>query len=88
MACGFYPVEFADFWLADQLNSLVVLFLDSEFMICFYAINGVTTRDTVELGKFQFLIIFVKKTLFFLFLLKQICIYSIFLKLLFKFHPS
>jgi len=53
VACGFYPVEFADFWLADQLNSLVVLFLDSEFMICFYAINGVTTRDTVELETFR-----------------------------------
>lgn len=40
IACGFYPVEFADFWLADQLNSLASLFLDFEFIICFYGFDG------------------------------------------------
>lgn len=40
VACGFYPVQFADFWLADQLNSLVSLFLDFEFIICYYGIDG------------------------------------------------
>uniref|UniRef100_H2YB42 SPX domain-containing protein n=1 Tax=Ciona savignyi TaxID=51511 RepID=H2YB42_CIOSA len=39
-ACGFYRVEFADFWLADQLNSLAVLFMDAEFLCCFYAYDG------------------------------------------------
>jgi len=33
----FYPVSFGDFWLADQLNSIVVVFLDFEFMLCFYS---------------------------------------------------
>ncbi|XP_052789800.1 xenotropic and polytropic retrovirus receptor 1-like [Mya arenaria] len=33
----FHHVGFADFWLADQLNSLVTVLLDFEFMACFYA---------------------------------------------------
>ncbi|PIK45820.1 putative xenotropic and polytropic retrovirus receptor 1-like [Apostichopus japonicus] len=33
----FYPVGFADFWLADQLNSLQCVLLDFEFLICFYS---------------------------------------------------
>nr|CAB3267800.1 xenotropic and polytropic retrovirus receptor 1 homolog [Phallusia mammillata] len=40
VACGFYPVEFADFWLADQLNSLANLFVDAEFIICFYGFDS------------------------------------------------
>ncbi|XP_047098498.1 xenotropic and polytropic retrovirus receptor 1 isoform X2 [Schistocerca piceifrons] len=35
----FFYVNFADFWLADQLNSLVVVFTDLQFLICFYATN-------------------------------------------------
>ena len=31
---------FADFWLADQLNSLVAALLDFQFLICLYARNG------------------------------------------------
>ena len=33
----FHPVGFADFWLADQLNSLQTVLLDIEFFICFYS---------------------------------------------------
>ncbi|KAJ8299891.1 hypothetical protein KUTeg_021410 [Tegillarca granosa] len=33
----FHHVGFADFWLADQLNSLVTVLLDFEYMVCFYA---------------------------------------------------
>lgn len=32
----FHRVEFADFWLADQLNSLVVVLMDLEYLVCFY----------------------------------------------------
>ena len=32
---GFVPVTFVDFWFADQLNSLVSVFLDFEFTVCF-----------------------------------------------------
>ncbi|XP_064416000.1 solute carrier family 53 member 1 isoform X3 [Latimeria chalumnae] len=32
----FHKVEFADFWLADQLNSLGMILMDLEYMICFY----------------------------------------------------
>ena len=30
---------FADFWLADQLNSLVAALLDFQFLICLYIRN-------------------------------------------------
>uniref|UniRef100_A0A3P9HQC7 Xenotropic and polytropic retrovirus receptor 1 homolog n=1 Tax=Oryzias latipes TaxID=8090 RepID=A0A3P9HQC7_ORYLA len=33
----FHRVGFADFWLADQLNSLVTVLMDLEYMICFYS---------------------------------------------------
>ncbi|XP_050311951.1 LOW QUALITY PROTEIN: xenotropic and polytropic retrovirus receptor 1-like [Anthonomus grandis grandis] len=36
----FFYVTFADFWLADQLNSLVTLFTDLQYFVCFYASNG------------------------------------------------
>ncbi|XP_014233609.1 xenotropic and polytropic retrovirus receptor 1 homolog isoform X1 [Trichogramma pretiosum] len=36
----FAYVNFADFWLADQLNSLAVVFLDFHFLVCFYITNG------------------------------------------------
>jgi len=35
----FFHVGFPDFWLADQLNSLVLVLLDFQYMICFYATN-------------------------------------------------
>lgn len=33
-------VNFADFWLGDQLNSLVPAITDFEYFICFYASNN------------------------------------------------
>lgn len=36
----FFYVGFADFWLADQMNSLVAALLDYQFLICFYFTNG------------------------------------------------
>ncbi|XP_043285941.1 xenotropic and polytropic retrovirus receptor 1 homolog isoform X2 [Venturia canescens] len=33
-------VNFADFWLADQLNSLVTPLMDFHFLLCFYITNG------------------------------------------------
>ena len=35
----FHHVGFADFWLADQLNSLSTVLLDFEYLICFYAME-------------------------------------------------
>lgn len=35
----FHFVDFADFWLADQLNSLSCVLLDFEFLICYYAME-------------------------------------------------
>lgn len=36
----FWFVNFADFWVADQLNSIVPAFLDVEFFFCFYTTNS------------------------------------------------
>ncbi|KAG7202378.1 hypothetical protein KM043_018697 [Ampulex compressa] len=36
----FAYVNFADFWLADQLNSMVTILLDFHFLVCFYITNG------------------------------------------------
>ncbi|XP_012261943.1 xenotropic and polytropic retrovirus receptor 1 [Athalia rosae] len=36
----FMFVNFADFWLADQLNSLATVLLDFHFLVCFYVTNG------------------------------------------------
>lgn len=40
IAAPFFYVGFADFWLADQLNSLAVALLDFQFLACFYITNG------------------------------------------------
>ncbi|XP_063237550.1 solute carrier family 53 member 1-like isoform X2 [Bacillus rossius redtenbacheri] len=40
LAAPFFPVAFADFWLADQFNSLVGVLLDGHFLVCFYFSTG------------------------------------------------
>lgn len=40
VAAPLFHVGFADFWLADQLNSLVTVLLDLHFLVCFYFTNG------------------------------------------------
>lgn len=40
IAAPFFHVGFADFWLADQLNSLVTALMDFQFLTCFYVTNG------------------------------------------------
>lgn len=37
---GLRPVGFAEFWLADQACSLVILFVDCEFLLCWYLVDG------------------------------------------------
>uniref|UniRef100_A0A914XI11 EXS domain-containing protein n=1 Tax=Plectus sambesii TaxID=2011161 RepID=A0A914XI11_9BILA len=32
-----HMVTFADFWLGDQMNSLLTVFLDMQYFVCFYA---------------------------------------------------
>ncbi|XP_018360931.1 PREDICTED: xenotropic and polytropic retrovirus receptor 1-like [Trachymyrmex cornetzi] len=46
----FAYVNFADFWLADQFNSLATAFLDFHFLICFYITNGdwLKASDTTQ----------------------------------------
>uniref|UniRef100_A0A673JIN4 Xenotropic and polytropic retrovirus receptor 1 homolog n=1 Tax=Sinocyclocheilus rhinocerous TaxID=307959 RepID=A0A673JIN4_9TELE len=45
----FHRVGFADFWLADQLNSLVVVLMDLEYMICFYSMELNWSKSEGEL---------------------------------------
>ncbi|KAG8436800.1 hypothetical protein GDO86_007763 [Hymenochirus boettgeri] len=49
----FHKVGFADFWLADQLNSLAIILMDLEFMICFYSfeLDWVKQNGLVESAK-------------------------------------
>lgn len=37
----FHKVRFADFWLADQLVSIIPIFLDLEYLACFYTTDDV-----------------------------------------------
>uniref|UniRef100_A0A9J7X7R7 Xenotropic and polytropic retrovirus receptor 1 n=1 Tax=Cyprinus carpio carpio TaxID=630221 RepID=A0A9J7X7R7_CYPCA len=45
----FHRVGFADFWLADQLNSLGVVLMDLEYMICFYSMELNWSKSEGEL---------------------------------------
>lgn len=40
MCAPLVRVGFADFWLADQLNSLVPVLLDFQYLVCFYVSSG------------------------------------------------
>lgn len=54
----FFHVEFADFWLADQLNSFVNAILDFQFLVCFYFTNGnwLEAGDTASCMERNFII--------------------------------
>uniref|UniRef100_A0A3Q1D2C0 Xenotropic and polytropic retrovirus receptor 1a n=1 Tax=Amphiprion ocellaris TaxID=80972 RepID=A0A3Q1D2C0_AMPOC len=49
----FHRVEFADFWLADQLNSLVVVLMDLEYLVCFYIFELQWSNSKGLLPKFK-----------------------------------
>ncbi|KAG8222647.1 hypothetical protein J437_LFUL003769 [Ladona fulva] len=50
MAPLFY-VGFADFWVADQLNSLVPVLLDFQYLICFYVTNTGNLMEATDSNK-------------------------------------
>ncbi|XP_071947796.1 xenotropic and polytropic retrovirus receptor 1 homolog [Antedon mediterranea] len=52
----YYPVGFADFWLADQLNSLVTVLLDLEFLICYYVceVDWITGSCSITCGTYGY----------------------------------
>uniref|UniRef100_A0A287DAR8 Solute carrier family 53 member 1 n=1 Tax=Ictidomys tridecemlineatus TaxID=43179 RepID=A0A287DAR8_ICTTR len=61
----FHKVGFADFWLADQLNSLSVILMDLEYMICFYSFElewnknkGLLPNDSEERGHSDTMVFF------------------------------
>lgn len=49
----FHRVEFADFWLADQLNSLVFVLMDLEYLVCFYIFELQWNNSNGLLPKFK-----------------------------------
>lgn len=57
-------VRFADFWIADQLVSIVPLFLDLEYLFCFYTTDDVLSKSHLTAS-------FVSK-----YLERFICLYS------------
>lgn len=54
----FFHVNFADFWLADQLNSLVGALLDFQFLACYYSLgdNWDAPNDTMICQEKSFVI--------------------------------
>lgn len=48
-------MTFADFWLADQFNSLVPVFVDTQYIACFYlSANPITGSNWEEThGKYK-----------------------------------
>lgn len=51
----FHHVGFADFWLADQLNSLATVLLDFEYLVCYYSFEvswwGESTSGVCNLNR-------------------------------------
>ena len=58
LTAPFHHVGFADFWLADQLNSLVVAILDMEYLSCFYALDYYSVQG--ELGYYRYIFVSVR----------------------------
>ncbi|KAG8222648.1 hypothetical protein J437_LFUL003770 [Ladona fulva] len=58
IAAPFFHVGFADFWLADQMNSLSSALLDFQYLICFYvtADNWSEAGDTSMCNEKSFII--------------------------------
>lgn len=55
LTAPFHHVAFADFWLADQLNSLVVAILDMEYLSCYYALDYYSVQGKKKvLSRIQF----------------------------------
>lgn len=54
----FFYVNFADFWLADQMNSFVNALLDFQFLTCFYYTNGnwIEAGDTAQCMEKNFIV--------------------------------
>ena len=46
-AAPFFYVGFADFWIADQLNSLATVFTDFHFAMCFYTSSNSTLNGKI-----------------------------------------
>lgn len=58
----FFYVGFADFWVADQLNSIVPVFLDIQYFYCFYVTeNGLEKGTTISNVYIQIIILKLQK---------------------------
>ena len=54
-AAPFVHVGFADFWLADQLNSLGQAFVDLRYVVCFYTTPNATVNGEEFGNLFSFM---------------------------------
>lgn len=50
IAAPFFRVGFADFWLADQFNSLAAVFTDLHYTFCFYLTHNWLNGGTAIVG--------------------------------------
>lgn len=50
LCAPFFYVGFADFWLADQLNSLATAFTDFHYLLCFYTSPNATVDGNWEVA--------------------------------------
>lgn len=63
LGAPFFHVGFADFWLADQMNSFTSALLDFQFLTCFYYTHGDNWAEAggshkLEALELRFVIIF------------------------------
>jgi xenotropic and polytropic retrovirus receptor 1 len=56
IAAPFFAVQFADFWLADQLNSLVTALMDFQFLLWFYFTSDWAVNGSGEISKAEVII--------------------------------
>ena len=45
MCAPFFYVTFADFWVADQLISLTVVLMDTEYFFCYLIFGQITSQS-------------------------------------------
>lgn len=72
----FHRVEFADFWLADQLNSLVFVLMDMEYLFCFYIFELQWSNNRGLLPKGEAIIQSVHKHLAFICIIHVTCLHN------------
>lgn len=70
----FVSVNFADFWIGDQLNSLSIIFSDSVYYICYY-MNFYSSDDFDESGRLS-IQVFIRRKLIKFYFAEKVCLFK------------